>query len=136
MSKATRIIGTELLDGRCSYRLSRRARDVRRIEGAAHACQHLVDLGLGDDEGRCKSDAIADHAQHEAVLAARADRPPCRRCRRARSRPGCACPDELDAGDHADAGHVADQRMTGEALRPSSMRRPSRRARALMSISS
>ena len=38
------------------------------IEGAADARQHLVDLSLGDDKGRCKGDPIANHAQHKAML--------------------------------------------------------------------
>ena len=69
MSKATRIMSRRSPIGQIDVAPSlSRELPMCVVEGAPHPRQHLVDLSLGDDEGRCKSDPIADHAQHKAML--------------------------------------------------------------------
>ena len=87
---------------------------MRGIERAAEAGQHLVDLAFCDDEGRREGDPIADDAQHEAVLVPDAIDDFARAPGRRVAGPRALVLDEFDAGDQADAGDVADQRMPGE----------------------
>src|SRR5262245_39193739 len=78
--------------------------------------QHLVDLAFRDDEGRSKGKAVADDAQHQAMLVADAiDELACAASGRI-ARPRALVLDQLDTGDQADAGDVADQGMIREPL--------------------
>src|SRR5262245_43701228 len=96
ISNATRIMRSSKVD--CRQRL-RRQLAVGGIEGMAKPSQHLVDLAFRDDEGRSKGKAVADDAQHQAVLVADAFDDLAGAASGHISCPPALVLDQLDAGD-------------------------------------
>src|SRR5579875_2280546 len=88
------------------------------VESLFDPHHEIIDLRLGDDEGRTEADGVAHAARDDAMglgALARMDGDPVARLEGLARR---LVLDELEAPDQADAARLADERMAAEAPQP------------------